>query len=50
MACSQYGNKSFNGTEIAILRLGAEAIIRLTIADEHPIAQALVVIEARPAR
>ncbi len=33
----------------AILPSGAEAFIHLTLTDEHPIAQAFVVIEARPA-
>jgi holo-[acyl-carrier protein] synthase len=33
----------------AILPTGTEAFIHLTITDEHPIAQAFVVIEARPA-
>ncbi len=33
----------------ALLPAGHEAVIHLTITDEHPYAQAFVVIEARPA-
>jgi holo-[acyl-carrier protein] synthase len=33
----------------AMLPAGHEAVIHLTITDEHPYAQAFVVIEARPA-
>jgi holo-[acyl-carrier protein] synthase len=32
----------------ALMPPGCEPIIHLTITDEHPLAQALVVIEARP--